>query len=82
MQIRLHLFAGLAESMGSPTLELELPASTYSVKDLKERLASLYPAAGPALLQALVSVDQKFATNDSTLSEGSEVALLPPVSGG
>ena len=82
MQIRLHVFAGLAESLGCSTILLELSGSDCRVKELKEQFAMKYPGTGSAVYQAIVSVDRKFATDTVPLAEGCEVALLPPVSGG
>jgi molybdopterin converting factor subunit 1 len=51
-----------------------------------EQLFALYSARHPELVQyrssVVASLNQEFATWDSVLRSGDEVAFLPPVSGG
>ena len=73
MKVRVRLFAGLRERAGWS--EREIDAS--SVGDV---WAALGLGEEPAGL--LYAVNQEYAKRDRELSDGDEVALIPPVSGG
>lgn len=74
MRVTVRLFAGLRERAGYAARELEGVG----------RLADVWPALGlgdepPGLLYA---VNKEYAEPDRALSDGDEVAVIPPVSGG
>ena len=80
MRVRALLFATYREMAGAEELEIELPDSATAA-DLVSRLRSRdglhrLPAE-PAL-----AVNQVYAPLSTRLSDGDEVALLPPVAGG
>jgi molybdopterin synthase catalytic subunit len=81
VKIELLAFASAGDALGSHSLELELPDGSR-VADLKEQLLTDHPALAPVWPRLAVAVDGELATPESELAEGSEVALLPPVSGG
>ena len=62
--------------------ERDIPAS--SLADLRGRIAAEDPALFEALQAPAVrtAVDQELVTLDVALQPGSEVAFLPPMSGG
>ena len=62
--------------------ERDIPAS--SLADLRGRIAAEDPALFEALQAPAVrtAVDQEMVTLDVSLQPGSEVAFLPPMSGG
>jgi molybdopterin synthase catalytic subunit len=62
-------------------MDLELPDGSR-VEDLKARLDREHPALAPLWPRLAVAVDGRLAGPRDPLSEGCEVALLPPVSGG
>ena len=76
MQITVRLFAGLRELAGTGRRDLELPAGSST--------ADVWPALGlgdePRGL--LYAVNREYAEPGRELSDGDEVALIPPVSGG
>jgi MoaE-MoaD fusion protein len=76
MRVTVRLFAGLRERAGAAERELELPAGS--------RLADVWAPLGlgeePEGL--LYAVNKDYASGDRPLSDGDEVALIPPVSGG
>ena len=76
MQITVRLFAGLRELAGTGRQELDL-ADGSSVADVWQALGL---GAEPAGL--LYAVNRAYAERETELSEGDEVALIPPVSGG
>jgi MoaE-MoaD fusion protein len=76
MRVTVRLFAGLRERAGAGERVLDLPAGS--------RLADVWAPLGlgeePEGL--LYAVNRDYASGDRLLSEGDEVALIPPVSGG
>ncbi|HTH42321.1 MAG TPA: molybdenum cofactor biosynthesis protein MoaE [Terracidiphilus sp.] len=80
MRVRVLPFGILKDWLGASATTLELPEGA-SVGDLLDRVGELQNAA-PALRGIAVSVNAEYATADHPLSEGDEVGLLPPVSGG
>ena len=76
MQITVRLFAGLRERAGAGARDIELPEGS-SVEDVWQALD--LGDEPPGLLYA---VNRSYAGPEHPLSEGDEVALIPPVSGG
>jgi len=76
MRVPVRLFAGLRELAGARIVEVELPVGSTA--------AEIWPALGlgeePAGL--LLAVNKSYVGRDTVLTEGDEVALIPPVSGG
>jgi molybdopterin synthase catalytic subunit len=83
MQVRVLPFGVLKDWLGASAATVELPEGA-TVADLLERLSAGLAAPQPAqLLRGIaVSVNAEFAASAQVLSEGDEVGLLPPVSGG
>jgi molybdopterin synthase catalytic subunit len=76
MKVAVRLFAGLRELAGTRATEIELsPGSTA---------ADVWPALelGAEPPGLLLAVNKNYATRETVLEEGDEVALIPPVSGG
>lgn len=81
MKIRILAFATARDALGSDELELEVPSST-TVDGLRSRLGGERPALESLWPRLAIAVDGRLAKPSTLLEEGSEVALLPPVSGG
>ena len=81
MKIRLLTFASAMDAVGAPELELEIPDGARVV-DLKAELDERYPQLEGLWSRLAVAIDGEVADDEQTLSDGAEVALLPPVSGG
>ncbi|MET3288983.1 UNVERIFIED_CONTAM: molybdopterin converting factor subunit 1 [Brevibacillus sp. OAP136] len=81
MQVKILLFAGLAERAGKRELLIEVDESA-TVHALLETIGSDYPQLAELLPNCFVSVNQEYANPDTTISQNDEVAILPPVSGG
>ncbi len=81
MNITVKLFARFKEAAGTGKLSLSLPDEAT----LGDLLAALPEKTGNLSLsarQTILSVNQEFATPDTVLNDGDEVAIFPPVSGG
>ena len=81
MQLSIRLFARARDLVGKPEVMVELPAGA-TVADLRRRLSVDYPALKSLLENSALAVNNEFADDSSLLPPSSEVALLPPVSGG
>lgn len=81
MKIRLLAFATVKEALGQGELELEVPEGT-TIADLASLLEAEYPDLKSLWPRLAVAVDGDLAQPQAQLQDGSEVALLPPVSGG
>ena len=79
--ITLRLFAVFRETLGVSTLEHEAPADA-TVGDVLARLIDEYPALAGAEAAVSYSVNRAYASADTVLHAGDEVAFIPPVSGG
>jgi molybdopterin synthase catalytic subunit len=80
MKIRLLYFAALRERLGVDQEALELTDGA-TVQDLLVVLAEKYELFR-GLRGFRVAVNQKFAREADPISEGAEVAIIPPVAGG
>jgi molybdopterin converting factor subunit 1 len=82
MLVRIRLFAVLRERVGRESMEVELESGA-TVQDAIEAL-SREPGLGELMerLPVVMAVNREYAPQESVLSEGDELALIPPVSGG
>ncbi len=82
--VRVRLFAALRERAGWGERLVPLEASPTSAVDLWRRLSlDDGPAPGGGIPPSIrVAVNRAFATPDSPLHPGDEVAFLPPITGG
>lgn len=80
VNVRVLLFASYAERLGLETLRVTLPALA-TVADALEHVRSL-PGGERIPPKPLCAVNLSHAALDTPLSEGDEVALLPPLAGG
>jgi molybdopterin synthase catalytic subunit len=79
--MELQLFATLKERAKTNVITVPIHTAT-TVRELREVVATHYPALAPLMQQTLVAVNQEFAFNDDAVQPSDEVALFPPVSGG
>jgi molybdopterin synthase catalytic subunit len=76
MRIRVRLFAGLRERVGTGENEMELPAGAHA-SDVWELLQ-----AGPEPEGLAYAINREYVDRDHPLADGDELAIIPPVSGG
>jgi molybdopterin converting factor subunit 1 len=81
MTVRVKLFAGAKERAGRDELAIELRDGA-TIADLRQAIAAVHPALSTILPRSMWAVDTAYANDDTLLSEKSEVAMIPPVSGG
>ncbi len=77
----MQLFAGARELAGVGEVSVELPCGS-TVAELHRALADRIPSIAPLLARSRIAVDQEFADHSAIVTDGAEVALIPPVSGG
>jgi MoaE-MoaD fusion protein len=81
--VRVRLFAVLRERAGSDSIEVELEDEATVADALSASLATV-----PSLAELVermpvrMAVNRSYATPDTQLSPGDELALIPPISGG
>ena len=80
MTVTVRLFASYAESLGKSELSLDL-GNNATVADVVKAIASL-PGADRLPPAPLVAVNYSYATATTNLTDGDEVAIIPPVAGG
>lgn len=81
MAVTLLYFSTLRARAGSARESLELP-EPISVARLRQILVERHPALAEALPSSVVAINRDFAFDESTIVDGDEVAVFPPVSGG
>jgi molybdopterin synthase catalytic subunit len=79
--VHLKLFAVYRERVGARALDLELPEGATAGAALAA-LQARHPAVTPLRDQTVYAVNEEYASPDTPLHEGDEVAFIPPVSGG
>jgi molybdopterin converting factor subunit 1 len=79
--VRARLFARLREQAGSDLETLELPAGS-TVAAVYDALRKAHPALEGDRGAVRAALNQEFADWDVIVSDGDEVAFIPPVSGG
>ncbi|MGD9719644.1 MAG: MoaD/ThiS family protein [Pirellulales bacterium] len=79
--MRIRLFAVARELAGAETLELNV-AEPYTLAQLRTALAAAVPALAPILPHVLFAVGSDYIRDNTLLTEDTEVACIPPVSGG
>ncbi|MEE3315798.1 MAG: MoaD/ThiS family protein [Candidatus Thermoplasmatota archaeon] len=78
VKVRMLLFGPLAESMGQREIDVALELGTTALQ-----LIERFDLAGHLNSGLRVAIDGQIgASLDTPLADSSEVALLPPVSGG
>jgi len=80
MTVTVRFFASYADRLGRNTLDLELPRGA-TVSDVLTSIGAL-PGASALPKVPLVAVNRTYANGETLVSDGDEVALIPPVAGG
>lgn len=81
MRLQLKLFASFREVVGARELQWEMRDGS-TVQDLLDTLKVRYPDLSETLGQGMIALNHEYVSHDAALSDGDEVGLIPPVSGG
>jgi len=81
VRVTVQLFARLRELAGRTEWTCEVPDGA-AVGDVWQALAHAYPAVDALGAAVSAAVNAEFASMQTRVREGDEVAFLPPVSGG
>ena len=79
--ITVKLFAAFGEAYGVSELTLELPPKT-PVSEVLESSIAQYPQLEQWRDRTRFGLNLEFVSPDTILTDGDEVVLIPPVSGG
>jgi molybdopterin converting factor small subunit len=81
MRVRLLFFASYRDLAGRGEVELDLPPGASAAQAVEKlRLEGGELARLPA--RPVIAINQHYASLESRLVDGDELALLPPVAGG
>jgi molybdopterin converting factor subunit 1 len=81
LQVRVRLFAMQREIAGAREVHLDLPPEA-SIEDAWAALVERFPQLGPGRSAVRFARNGAYAAAETTLADGDEVAMIPPVSGG
>ncbi|MEM2839216.1 MAG: MoaD/ThiS family protein [Thermoplasmata archaeon] len=81
MKIRLKLFASFRQIFNASEIEFELPEGA-TAQDLLDDLFLKYPDLRRFKGHVVVTINRQASPLTAGISDGDEVAILPPVSGG
>ena len=81
MKVTVRFFAILKDRAGVAETTLELPGPA-TVATAVGQLAARFPDLEKDLHRVAYAVNRSYVRHDAMLSDGDELALIPPVSGG
>ncbi|MEE3235582.1 MAG: molybdopterin converting factor subunit 1 [Candidatus Latescibacterota bacterium] len=81
MVVRVLFFASAREITGTASIEIDLHDGA-TVNELREELLKRFPSLEGIEKKFAIALNEEYVVDDSTLGNGDEVALIPPVSGG
>jgi MoaE-MoaD fusion protein len=81
MNVRVKLFAAARELAGRDEILVDVTARA-TIEDVSQAVESAAPNLRPLLPHCLWAVDAAYADKNAVVKQDSEIALIPPVSGG
>lgn len=81
MKVTIKYFAICYDMFGKREETMDLPEGA-SVQDILDRLEARKPEVADLYHTMRLSVNWEYASTDTPLDDGDEVALIPPVAGG
>ncbi len=82
MRIKLLLFAGCREAVGTKELEIELPEAASTVEKALEEILDRFPQLRGIAKSVAIARNAEYVAGDTPVADGDELAIIPPVSGG
>lgn len=79
--MKVLLFAGARDALGTESVDVETTLP-LSVEELREKLSLQFPRLGKWVVVSRFAINNSFAVDSDLVERDSEVALIPPVSGG
>jgi molybdopterin converting factor small subunit len=81
MQVTVRLFGPSADSVGAPSVDLDVPADA-TCAEVREALGTKYEALRRYLAVGRLAVNHAFASDTQTVCAADEIALIAMVGGG
>ena len=81
MTVRVKLFASAKELAGGDSVTIDVPANA-TLADVREAIVGQCGALREIMPHAMWAVNTEYATEDTRVTDKSEIAIIPPVSGG
>lgn len=81
MRISLLAFGIAKEIFNSGKLDFEIPFEVATVDDLRDCLEVSFPEI-KKLASYMIAIDDEYASGTDPIPVDSEIAIIPPVSGG
>src|SRR5262245_16932466 len=81
MTVRVRLFARARDLAGVDAIDVDL-SDRATVGEMRRALGNLRPAFKELLSRCAIAVNEDFVGDDVIVTETSEIAVIPPVSGG
>ncbi len=78
----MKLFAAYRDKAGISEFSLEIPKDSNTVGDVSIAICSKFPKITIDPSKIVIAVNSEYQEHSTTLCDGDEVALIPPVSGG
>ena len=82
VQVTVRFFARYAELTGCESAAVVVSGNSATVRDVLERVRETFPGARSLPARPLAALNLRQVKLDARVSDGDEVALLPPLSGG
>jgi molybdopterin converting factor subunit 1 len=81
VELPVFLFAAVREAVGSDQVTIRIPLPT-TASALRKILSQLHPKIDTWLAVSRLAVDRRFVAEDDLIDSATEIAVIPPVSGG
>lgn len=81
VELPVFLFAAVREAVGSDQVKIQTPLPTTAAA-LRKILAQLDPQLDRWLAVSRLAVDRRFVADEDPIESATEIAVIPPVSGG
>jgi molybdopterin converting factor small subunit len=81
MRVRVLIFAGLRDAVGTEAVDLDV-VEGLDARAFLTAFCARFPQVAPYAPSIRVAFDGRYARWDEVLVAGAEVALIPPVAGG
>jgi len=82
MKVRVKFFGILKADAGDGTIEMDIGDTDETILGILKEIEARFPQLKPRMDTLAYAVNHEFVDVDYALSDGDELALLPPVSGG